>query len=105
MECTVAPFFGSDIGNSLGEVPAMAVKVLSVVLALAVGVVGGFRKDDGTILSRSLTVGLRIFDANLNDVRIVRWHVAFRDCEAAVPGFHLNAMIGNTKTDGKAKSL
>jgi hypothetical protein len=37
MKCTAAPFFGSDIGDGLRKVPAVAVKVLSVVLALAIG--------------------------------------------------------------------
>jgi hypothetical protein len=74
MKCATAPFFGSDIGDGFGEVPAVAVKVLSVVLALAIGLVLGFRQDDGTILSRSLAVTLSIFDANLNDVRVVGRH-------------------------------
>jgi hypothetical protein len=61
MKCAAAPFFGSDVGDGLGEVPAVAVKVLSVVLALAIGLVLGFRQDDGTVLSRSLTVPLSTF--------------------------------------------
>ena len=105
MKCTTAPFFGSDIGDGFGEVPAVAVKVLSVVLALAIGLVLGFRQDDGTILSRSLAVTLSIFDANLNDVRVVGYHVAFSDGEAAITGFHLDAVIGDAETDGEAKSL
>ena len=71
MKRTAAPFFRSDIGDSFGEVPAVAVKVLSVVLALAVGLLLRFGQDDGSILSRALAVTLGIFDANLNDVRIV----------------------------------
>src|SRR5580693_7659315 len=105
MKCTTAPFFGSDIGDGFGEVPAVAVKVLSVVLALAIGLVLGFRQDDGTILSRSLAVTLSIFDANLNDVRVVGYHVAFGDGEAAITGFHLDAVIGDAETDGEAKGL
>jgi hypothetical protein len=105
MQCTAAPFFGSDIGDGLRKVPAVAVKVLSVVLALAIGLVLGFCQDDGTVLSRSLAVPLSIFDANLNDVRVVGYHVAFGDGEAAIGGFHLDAMIGDAETDGKAKSL
>lgn len=95
MKCTVAPFFGSDIGDGLRKVPAVAVKVLSVVLALAIGLVLGFRQDDGTVLSRSLAVPLRIFDANLNDMRVVGYYVAFGDGEAAIAGFHLDAVIGD----------
>ena len=105
MKCTAAPFFGSDIGDGLRKVPAVAAKVLSVVLALAIGLVLGFRQDDGTVLSCSLAVALSIFDANLNDVRVVGYHVAFGDGEAAIAGFHLDAVIGDAETDGEAKSL
>ena len=59
MKCTAAPFFGSDIGDGLRKVPAVAAKVLSVVLALAIGLVLGFRQDDGTVPSRALAVTLR----------------------------------------------
>ena len=105
MKCTAAPFFGSDIDDGLGKVPAVAVKVLSVVLALAIGLVLGFGQDHGTVLSRSLAVRLSIFDANLNDVRVVGYHVAFGDGEAAITGFHLDAVIGDTEADAEAKSL
>jgi len=105
MKCTAAPFFGSDIGDGLRKVPAVAVKVLSVVLALAIGLVLGFRQDGGTVLSRSFAVPLSIFDANLNDMRVVGYHVAFGDGEAAITGFHLDAVIGDAETDGEAKSL
>jgi hypothetical protein len=74
-------------------------------LALAIGLVLGFRQDDGTVLSRSLAVPLSIFDANLNDVRVVGYHVAFGDGEAAITGFHLDAVIGDAETDAEAKSL
>ena len=88
MKCAAAPLFGSDIGEGFRKVPAVSVKVLSVVLALAIGVVLGFRQDDGAVLSRSLAVTPRIFDANLNDVRVVGDHVAFGDGEAAAsPAF------------------
>lgn len=105
MKCTPAPFFGSDICDGLCKVPAVAVKVLNVVLALTIGLLLGFGQDDGTILSRSLAVTLSIFDANLNDVRVVGYHVAFGDGKAAIAGFHLDAVIGDAETDGEAKSL
>ena len=54
MKCAAAPFFWSDIDDGLRKVPAVAVKILSVVLALAIGLVLGFSQDDGTVLSRSL---------------------------------------------------
>jgi hypothetical protein len=68
-------------------------------------VVLGFRQDDGTVLSGSLAVPLSIVDANLNDVRVVGYHVAFGDSEAAIAGFHLDAVIGDAETDGEAKGL
>jgi hypothetical protein len=105
MKCPAAPFLGSNVGDGLGEVPAVAVKVLSVVLALAIGLVLGFREDGGTVLSRSLAVRLGIFDANLHNMRVVGYHVAFGDGEAAIPGFHLDAVIGNAETNGKPKGL
>ena len=105
MKCTAAPFFWSDVGDGLRKVPAVAEKVPSVVLALAIGLVLGFRQDDGTVLSRSLAVSLSIFDANLNDVRVVGYHVALGDGEAAIAGFHLDAVIGDAETDGEAKGL
>ncbi len=105
MKCTAAPFLGSDIGDGFGEVPAVAAKVLSVVLALSIGLVLRFTKDDGTVPSRTLAVTLSIFDANLNDVRIVGYHIAFGDGEAAVAGFHLDAVVGDAKTDSEGKSL
>ena len=105
MKCTVAPFFGSDISDGLRKVPAVAAKVLSVVLALAIRLVLGFRQDDGPVPSRSLAMSLSIFDANLNHVRVVGHRIAFGDGEAAIAGFHLDAVIGDAKTDGEAKSL
>ena len=105
MKCTAAPFFGSDIGDGLRKVPEVAVKVLSIVLALAIGLVLGFRQDDGPVLARPLAVPLHILDANLNDVRVVGYHVAFGDGDAAIAGFHLDAVIGDAETDGEAKGL
>jgi len=105
MKCTAAPFFGSDIGDGLCKVPVVTVKVLSIVLTLAIGLVLGFRQNDGTVLPRALAMTLGIFDANLNDVRVVGDHVAFGDGEAAVAGFHLDAVIGDAETDGETKSF
>jgi hypothetical protein len=105
MKRTAAPFFGSDIGDGLRKVPAVAAKVLSVVLALAIRLVLGFRQDNGTVPSRSLAVSLSIFDANLNHVRVVGHRGAFGDSEAAIAGFHLDAVIGDAETDGEAKNL
>ena len=105
MKCTTAPFFGSDIGDGFGEVPVVAVKVLSIVLALAIGLLLRFGQDDGSVLSRALAVALSIFDANLDDVLIVRRHISFGDGKAALTGIHLDAVIGDAETDGEAKGL
>lgn len=68
MKRTAAPLFGSNIGDGFSEVPAVAVKILSIVLALAIRLILGFRQDDGAVLSRALAVTQGICDANLNDV-------------------------------------
>jgi len=105
MKCTTAPFFGSDIGYGFGKIPAVAVKILSVVLALAIRLLLRFSQDDGSILSCAVAVTFSIFDANLNDVRIVGRHTSFGDGEAALAGLHLDAVIGDAETDGEAKGL
>ena len=95
VEGVVAPFFGGDILDSFCEVPAVAVKVLNVILALAVGMLCGLCQDHGAILTRSLAMAFCIFDADLNALRMVGDHIAFGDGEAAVPGLHLDAVIGD----------
>ena len=105
MKSTPAPFLGGDIGDGFGEVPTVPIKVLSVVLALAIGLVLGFSQDDGTILPRALAVSVSISNADLNYVRIIGHDVAFGDREAALAGFHLDAVIGDAKTDREAKGL
>jgi len=105
MKSTTAPFFRSDIGDGFGEVPAVAVKVLSIVLALAIGLLLRFSQDEGSVLSCALAVILSIFDANLNDVRIVGRDISFGDGEAPLPGLHLDAVIGDAETGGEAKRL
>lgn len=105
MKGTVAPLFGSDIGDGFGEVPAVAVKVLSVVLALAIGLILRFSQDDGSVLPRAFAVSVGIFDTNLNDVRMVGRHTSLGDGEAALAGSHLDAVIGDAEPDGEAKGL
>jgi len=68
MKRTVTPFFRRDVGDSFGEVPAVAIKVLSIVLALAVGLVFRLGQDDGSILPRALAVTYGILDPDLNDM-------------------------------------
>jgi hypothetical protein len=105
MKCTTAPFFRSDIGDSFGEVPVVAVKVLSIVLALAIGVLLRFSQDGGSVPSRALAMTLGIVDANLNHVRLVGRDISFGDGEAALAGLHLDAVIGDAESGGEAKGL
>src|SRR5882672_12659242 len=84
MNLPATPFLGSDIGDGFGEVPAVTVKILGIVLAFAVGMVLRLSQDDGAVLPRSLAVTLGIFNANLNDVRIVGRRLAVGDSEAAI---------------------
>jgi hypothetical protein len=63
-----------------------------------------FTQDDGSILSLARSDPSH-FDPNLNDMRIVGRHSSFGDGEAALAGFHLDAMIGDAETDSEAKSL
>jgi hypothetical protein len=105
MKRPATPLFGSDIGNGFREVPSVSVKILSIVLAFAVGVLLGFTQDGGSIVPRAIAVAGGILDANLNGVRTVRRHVSFGDGEAALAGLHLDAVIGNAQPDSEAKSL
>jgi len=105
MEFAAAPLFRRDILEGLCKVPKVAVKILSVVLAFAIWLVLRFCQDDGTDLSRSLAMPPSVFDANLNDVRVVRYDISFGDGEAAIAGFHLHAVIPDAETDGKTKSF
>jgi hypothetical protein len=105
MKRTAAPFFRSDVGDGFGEVPSVAKQVLSIVLALAIGLVFRLSQDEGSVLSRTLAVTLGILDSDLNDVRVVRRNLSFGDGEATVSGFHLDAVVGNAQTDSKAERL
>ena len=100
-----APVFGSDIGDGFGKVPAVAVEVLSVVLALAIGMVFRFAQDSCAIVPSALAMAVGIKDADLHVLRLVRRHLAFCDGEAAIAGFHLNAVVGDAQADGEAKCL
>ena len=68
MKRAAAPFLRSDVGDRFGEVPAMAKKVLSVVLAFAVGLVLRLGQDDGSVVPRALAVSFGILDPDLNDM-------------------------------------
>lgn len=105
MKLPAAPFLRSHIGNGFGEIPTMTVKILGIVLALAIRMILRLTQNDGAILPRSLAVPLGILNANLNVLRIIGCRRAFSDREAAIPSFHLYAVVGNAKADVKAKSL
>ena len=105
MKFAAAPILGSDIGDGFGEIPTVAVKILNVVLALAIGVFFGFGQDHGAVLSRALAMAVRVFNANLNRLRMVGHNFSFGDGEAAIPGLHLDAVIGDAKADPEAEGL
>src|ERR1051325_7783865 len=105
MKLPAAPFLGSDIGDSFGEVPAVTVKIQRVVLPLAIRMVLRFTQNSCTILSRTFTMTLGIFNPHLHMLRIVRNHRAFSDSEAALASAHLYAVIGDAKPHCEAKSF
>src|SRR5215475_6715121 len=104
MKLPATPFLRSDIGDGFGEVPAVTVKILSVVLAFAIRMILRFAQDGGAVLPRSLAVTLGIFNANLNVLRVVGRHLAFGDREAAIAGSHLDAVVRNAQTNSETKS-
>jgi len=105
MKLAAAPFFRRNVGEGFGEVPAVAVKILRVVLALAIWVIFRLVQDNRAVLSRSLAVLLSIFNPNLDMLRIVGLHIAFRNRETAIAGLHLNAVIGDAQANCEAKRL
>ncbi len=105
VEGAAAPFFWSNVGNGFSEVPAVAPEVLSVVLALAIGLVLRFSQDDSPAPPRALAVALGMFDPDLNDVRVVRCRAAFGNGETAVTRLHLDAVVRDAKTNGEAKGV
>jgi hypothetical protein len=62
-------------------------------------------QDGDTIFPSALAVGLGVLDADLNVLRVVGRDLAFSDSEAAISGFHLDAVIRDPQADGKAKRL
>ena len=56
MKLPTTPIFRSDIGNGFSKVPAMPVKVLSIVLTLSVWVIDRFAQDDSPVLPRAFAV-------------------------------------------------
>src|SRR5215813_9372008 len=105
MKLPTTPLFGSDVCEGFGEVPAMAVKVLSIVLALSIGVIFRFAQDDSPVVPRTFAMANGIFDTHLNALGMVGRDIALGDGEAALPRFHLDAVIGNAQTNGEAKGL
>src|SRR5437870_5278159 len=105
MKCAAAPFFRRNVGDSLSEVPAMPIKILSVILALAIGMFFGFSEDDRSVLARALAMTFGIFDADLDDMRIVGRYITLSNGEAPIAGFHLDPVVGDTQPHREAKGL
>ena len=87
MKLSAAPVFRGDVADGFGEIPAVAEKILGIVLALAVGLVFRVTQDGGAILSGARAVGVRVLDADLNVLRLVWRRLTFGDGEAPVPAF------------------
>ena len=105
MKRTAAPIVRSDVSDGLGEVPAMPVEVLRVVLALAVRMILRLGQDDRVVLPRACAVRIDILDPHLNVLRVVRGRRAFGDGEATVACLHLDAVICDPEADGEAERL
>jgi len=105
MKLPTTPLFRSNIGDGFGKVPAMAAKILSIVLALAIGMIYRFAQNDGSVLPRAFAVTDGIFDSYLHALRVVGRHISFADRETALASFHLNAVISNAQTNREAKCL
>lgn len=94
MKGSAAPFFRGDIGDSFRKVPPVATKILSVILALAIGVIRRLGQDNRSVPPRAFAVLLAVFDSNLDDVGVIRHAVAFSYGETTVPRFHLDTVVG-----------
>jgi len=105
MKGTITPLFRSDIPDSFREVPVVPVKVLSIILALPIRMIFRFAQDDSPVPPCALAVAHCVFDANLNGLGMIRRYISLADREAAFPRFHLDAVIGNFKTNAEAESL
>jgi hypothetical protein len=105
MKGTATPLFRSNISDGFREVPAVSVKVLSIILALTIGLIDRFRQDNGSIPPRPFAMTYGIFDTKLNDMRFVGRFIPFGNGHAALARFHLDAVIGDAETDGEPKSL
>lgn len=100
-----APTLWFNILHRFCEIPPVSMEILCVVLALAVSVVLRFRKDVSARQPRTLAVSQGVVDAYLNNARMVRHHIAFGDGKAALAGAHLDTVISDPQTNGKAKSV
>lgn len=105
MKFPAAPVLGSHVGDGFSEVPAVAVEILAVILALAVGMVFRFAQNHRSILPRSLAMTCGILNADLRRLRMVRRYVSFSYRETAVPSFHLDPVISDTQANLEAESL
>src|SRR5215471_16445480 len=103
MKFSAAPVFGSDIGDGFGEIPVVAVKVASIVLAFAIRVILRFSQDRCPVLPCALTVTLSILAPNLNDVRPFGQHISFSNRDATLASFPLDTVIGDAEPHRETK--
>lgn len=105
MKFATAPFFRCDVGDGFSEVPPMSVEILCVVLTLTIGMIPGLAQNGCAMIPRTLAMAFCIFNANLNCLRMIGHHIPLGDREAAITGFHLDAVIGNSQTNGEAEGF
>lgn len=80
-------------------------EVAGVVLAFTVRLVYGFRQNDSATVAGVFAMPPGILNANLNNMRFLGRNVAFGDREAPIPGFHLDAMIGDAQPHRETESF
>jgi hypothetical protein len=83
----------------------MTCEIQSVVLAFAERVIRRRDEDFRAVLTGSLMVSIRIGDTHHHKVCAVGWHVSFRQHDASIPYFQLNAVICNSKSDCETKGV
>src|SRR5262249_51940125 len=91
-----APAFRVHVADRFGEIPSVAVEVLRVVLALAIGMLDRPSENGCASLASTLAMGEGIFDADLDETRLVGRIVALADRQAPFTGAHLDAVIADT---------
>jgi hypothetical protein len=83
----------------------MTCEIQGVVLAFAERVVRRRSEDFRAMLTGSLMVSIRIGDPHHHKVCAVGWHVSFRQHDASIPCFQLNAVVCYSKPDCETKGV